>query len=134
MSVAEQLEGRRVRNNMEHFTEEEFSCKCGACDKGFNDMVPELIDKIQVARHLADTSFKINSAIRCEEHNKAIGGSPTSSHMTGHALDISCDSSRKRFHIVNGLLDAGFTRVLLYPNFIHTDVDHSKDRDIITLM
>lgn len=119
---------------MEHFTEEEFSCKCGACDKGFNDMVPELIVKIQAARYLANTSFKINSAMRCEEHNTAVGGSPTSSHLTGNAVDIACDSSRKRFQIVNGLLDAGFTRVLLYTNFIHADVDHSKDQDIIVLM
>ena len=120
--------------HMEHFTEEEFSCKCGACDKGFADMQPETIDKLQVARHLADTSFKINSAIRCKEHNTSIGGSETSAHLTGHAIDISCPSSTKRFKIVKGLIDAGFNRVLIYPSFIHTDTDSSKPQNIITLM
>ena len=119
---------------MEHFTKEEFSCKCGACDKGFADMQASLIDHVQVARHLANTSFKINSAIRCEEHNTNIGGSPTSAHLTGHAVDISCRSAASRFKIIKGLQGAGFRRVLIYNTFIHADTDPSKDQDIITLM
>lgn len=119
---------------MKNFTEKEFSCKCGACGKGFEDMQPSLINSIQVARHLAGVPFNINSAIRCEEHNTNTGGSETSAHLTGHAVDISCDSSTQRYNIVGGLLAAGFNRILVYPTFIHVDTDGSKPQNIITLM
>lgn len=36
--------------------------------------------------------IKINSFFRCQELNKAIGGSKTSSHMTGEAIDITAGS------------------------------------------
>jgi uncharacterized protein YcbK (DUF882 family) len=97
-------------------------------------MQPSLIDHLQVARNLAGVPFNINSAIRCEEHNTKIGGSPTSAHLTGYAVDISCDSSTKRLQLVGGLLAAGFNRVLLYPTFIHVDTDGSKPQNIISLM
>jgi uncharacterized protein YcbK (DUF882 family) len=120
---------------MKHFSEKEFACKCGACDKGFKDMRGSLIDHLQVARELADTPFKITSAIRCERHNTLVGGVSTSAHMTGHAVDISCTSSTQRFKLIAGLLGAGFHRILVYPNFIHVDTDSSKEaQHIISLM
>lgn len=120
---------------MKHFSEKEFACKCGACDKGFVDMQTCLVDHLQVARELADTPFKINSAIRCEQHNTNIGGSKTSAHMTGYAVDISCTSPTQRFKLMAGLLGAGFNRILVYPNFIHVDTDESKEaQHIISLM
>ena len=38
-----------------------------------------------------DTSIGISSGFRCEELNKAIGGSKTSDHCKGMALDIDAD-------------------------------------------
>jgi uncharacterized protein YcbK (DUF882 family) len=119
---------------MKHFSEEEFSCKCGACDKGYAEMQPSLIDHLQVARELAGTSFRINSAIRCQEHNANIGGVDTSAHLSGHAVDIAYGSSQQLFKIVKGLLDAGFTRVLIYSSFVHADTDDSKPQHILKRM
>lgn len=111
---------------MDHFTEEEFRCKCGNCDKGFDDMNPGTLQKLFRARRdpavlAANVKFKITSAIRCEAHNAAVGGVDSSAHVSGHAIDIQAADSRRRFIIVAALLDAGFPRVGVSDTFIHAD-------------
>ena len=108
----------------------ELSCKC--C--GLNLSSEDLLSKLRVARFHADTPFVITSGTRCVNHNKAVGGSPTSSHMLGLAADISVSDSAFRYQIVAGLITAGFTRILIYKTFIHVDVDQSRSGPIVKLM
>lgn len=113
---------------MKYFKEGEFTCKCGKCGKGFKDMNPELLDKLDKARGIANIPFKLTSAFRCPSHNKTVGGVPDSAHLTGKAVDIATPDNATRFTIMAALLDAGFQRIgiNLTTNFLHCDVDMDK--------
>jgi len=89
-------------------------------------MVPHVLKRIDRARGLAKTPFVITSGYRTEAHNKEVGGSPTSSHLKGLAVDISCTNSSQREKIISALIIAGFQRVGIAKTFIHTDTDKSK--------
>jgi len=117
---------------MKHFTKDEFKCGCG-CNLNFDNMSYDLINKLVDAREMAGVPFRITSSIRCKKHNRTIGGSPTSSHLSGEAIDILCDSSITRFHILGGLIAAGFNRIGVGDFFIHADVDKEKYQEVIWL-
>lgn len=94
-------------------------------------MDKRVLEMLELARVIADVPFVINSAIRCKAHNSRIGGSDTSSHLTGHALDIRALDSYTKYRIVYGLLKAGFKRIGIYDDFIHCDNDPSKAQEVI---
>ena len=91
-------------------------------------MEDELLEKLDVARDIAGFPFVITSGFRTIAHNKAVGGVKNSSHLMGYAVDIACTSSRKRFLMVEALLDAGFTRIGIADSFIHADCDPNKSQ------
>lgn len=111
-----------------YFNEKELTCPCG-CGRKITD--EEFIFQLNVARHKAGIPFKLNSKYRCKDYNAKVGGSKTSSHMKGLAVDISCTDSRKRFIIVQALMYAGFDRIGIASNFIHVDNDKEKDGKVI---
>ena len=102
---------------LKHFKMSEFDCKC--CGKADMDM--DFLRKLDIARETAGIPFIITSGYRCEKHNRAVGGSPTSTHPEGIAADILCDDSVKRFKIINALLAVGFKRIGIGKDFIHVD-------------
>jgi hypothetical protein len=120
---------------MEHFKPHEFNCGCGHCGLGFDDMDPEFLRMLDDTREYAGVAMIIKpprgSAIRCDAHNLKVGGSETSSHLTGHAVDVECNTSVKRDRIIRGALQAGFTRIGIAKTFIHLDNDPSKDSHVI---
>lgn len=112
---------------MIYFTKEEFACPC--CGENYFDMnVAEMLDR---ARKLANIPFKITSGFRCTDHNESVGGSPTSSHLNGTAVDIECLNSAYRMIMVEELLAAGFSRIGVANNFIHVDYDLNKTQDVL---
>jgi uncharacterized protein YcbK (DUF882 family) len=110
------------------FKLEEFTCKCGC---GLTNISPTLVSKLDKARGIADIPFVINSGCRCEKHNKMVGGSKSSSHLKGLAVDIKATTSTQRYKIINALLIAGFTRIGVAKTFIHVDIDQDKARNVI---
>ncbi len=112
---------------MYYFKKSDFACKCNQCSKGFGDMDSETVEKLEAARIIAGIPFIIRSAQRCLAHNKAEGGSKTSSHLEGYAIDVEANNSRERFIIVDALIKAGFTRIGIGKTFIHFDDDPIKD-------
>ena len=73
-------------NLSEHFTVEEFECKCGC---GFRFPSQKLIDNLELLRAaLGDKPIIPKSGNRCPPHNKAEGGAPHSQHIRGAAADI----------------------------------------------
>ncbi len=106
-----------------YFERSEFACKC--CGK--NLIVDQFVTILDEAREKAGVPFVINSGYRCEENNKTCGGSPTSSHLKGLAADIHCPSKDHKFKILKGVILAGIKRILIYRNFIHVDIDKSKE-------
>jgi hypothetical protein len=52
-----------------------------------------------------DNPIIITSGYRSPEVNKAVGGSPTSNHLTGCAVDIRCEGFEQALRYANILLD-----------------------------
>lgn len=118
---------------MKHFDPKEFACKCGKCGKGFTDMDELFLTRLDSARECAGVPFRIVSAMRCPEHNKAEGGKPKSAHLTGHAVDIMAVDSIIRMEIVNAALRVGIRRIGIANTFIHLDDDPALPQGVIWL-
>lgn len=110
------------------FQNSEFTCKCGC---GVNGVSPELVKKLNIARHIAGVPFVIRSGYRCTKHNANVGGVPNSSHTNGSAVDIVCNTDYDRFRIILGLLVAGFQRLGISADFVHADIDAGKGQKVI---
>ena len=67
------------------FTPKEMLCRCGECDS-FVDV--QFMDSLQWLRDAYGKPMPVSSGHRCEAHNRAVGGSATSGHLTGRAADI----------------------------------------------
>ena len=83
------------------------------------------------ARLLAACPFIITSGLRCKAHNKASGGSASSSHLNGTAVDIATRNSQERHDVLSGLWAAGFARIGIANSFIHVDVDQTKPVGVV---
>ena len=112
-----------------HFSEEEFTCRCGC---GTLNVSRSFLERLERARGRAERPFKIVSGCRCEQHNKDEGGKDSSAHLASeekecHAADVGARGSRERFIIRKALLDVGFTRLGTGDSFLHVDDDATKD-------
>jgi zinc D-Ala-D-Ala carboxypeptidase len=103
----------------EHFSANEFRCKC--CGKVQVD--PELISRLEKARATYGKPMVVTSGLRCRAHNQAVGGASESYHCKGQAVDIAVSDGRDRYLMLKAFLDAGFNRIGLYAKgWIHVDV------------
>lgn len=111
---------------LKYFNLQEFACP--TIEGSGNNMCPIFVRKLDEAREIANTSFKINSGYRSPAHNKAVGGVSNSSHtnIPCNASDIAVKDSRQRYLILNSLMKVGFTRFGIGKNFIHVDSDIDK--------
>lgn len=105
-----------VEYNPNHFEEDEI-----------NNLDPDLVVRLDLAREYAGVPFIITSGYRTPEQNEAAGGKSNSAHLRGKAVDISAPTSYRRFHIVHGLFRAGVPRIVVYSdkNIVHADIDTS---------
>ena len=110
-----------------HFDYSEFSCSC--CSQ--SDMSSDFVNRLEAARVIADTPFKITSGYRCTINNRRVGGVSTSAHLVGKAADISANGSIERFSIIRALLYAGFVRIGVGKSYIHVDNDESKPEGVM---
>ena len=110
-----------------HFEYSEFSCSC--CSQ--SDMSSDFVNRLEAARVIADTPFKITSGYRCAINNRRVGGVGTSAHLVGKAVDISANGSIERFSIIRALLYAGFVRIGVGKSYIHVDNDESKPEGVM---
>jgi len=115
---------------MKYFKESEFFCQCG-CGRDFNYMDENVVRNLDRARAVSGIPFVLTSSIRCLSHNKKVGGSKNSSHLSGYAVDIKCTMAYYRFKIVEALLDVGFSRIGIGKDFIHADQDPDKPKELI---
>lgn len=116
-----------------YFSNKELSCKCGC---GTNNVDKKFLDKLIVARELADIPFKLTSVCRCPTHNREEGGKPESSHIAtdtiaSKAADISTPDSASRCRILQALITVGFNRIGIAKTFIHVDLDTSKPSEVV---
>lgn len=121
-------------NISKDFNRKEFACPC--CGKDNIDM--RLVETVQAIRDAVGAPVIVNSGVRCAKHNKAVGGAPNSSHLSGYAADIYVRgwSNAKLGALIKQLHVAGKLPHLKYSYLIkgktntavHVDVDQSKKR------
>lgn len=82
-----------------HFTLAEMTASNTAARKGIPNVAPPAIEDVltltadrmeKVRALLGDKPIRVLSGYRSPAVNKAVGGSRTSAHMTGHAVDFVC--------------------------------------------
>jgi len=91
----------------------------------------KLMYMLDIAREFACIPFKITSGLRKADKNREIGGVWDSAHLTGLAVDIATKNHTTTFYIVKGLLSAGFKRIIIEKDHIHTDIDETKPQNIL---
>lgn len=119
-----------------NFTAQEFSCRCGKCQYSNESIKPGDIDLGLVAlleslrADLLNAPITISSGRRCDVHNAAVGGAPSSQHLCGTAADVVVEGYSPE--IVFLALDQHpmSERIGLsqYPTFVHVDVRGIKAR------
>ena len=110
----------------DHFSKKEFACQCGC---GTGEISMDLVNKLESVRVEYGKAMRINSGIRCLEHNRKIGSRDTSSHIKCVAADVGCTSMGERLELLTILLKY-FTRVGINKKFIHVDVDSEKPKGV----
>jgi uncharacterized protein YcbK (DUF882 family) len=117
-----------------NFSISEFICKCGC---GKENIDAKVVNIAQTIRDYLDEPVRINSGCRCTAYNKKVGGVADSTHISGMAIDLSCDSgSRSIFNAIKALSTAGkihqigYCKRYIKKNFVHVDVDTSKRRSV----
>lgn len=103
-----------------NFSRSEFACNCGC---GLDDVSIDLVDRLQSIRDVLGVPLRINSGLRCLQHNQAVGGVPHSAHMRGTAADVAVLDSELRFRFVKAALGFDFERVGIAKTFVHVDLD-----------
>ena len=118
---------------MIHFNYEEFDSPdepgSGLPTADGGKMCMDFLHKLDEARAISNTPYKINSGYRSVAHNERVGGRIGSSHAKApcKAVDIHCTNSHERTLILKGLFQAGLgRRVGIAKTFIHVDMDYDK--------
>ena len=117
-----------------NFTKREFKSKDGSrMPDSVLDNVKELASNLQVLRDFLGEPLRINSAYRSEDHNKAVGGSSNSQHLTGKASDLRVKDldSDDLYHIIEALISEGKMKeggLGLYNSFVHYDIRGARAR------
>lgn len=101
-----------------NFTAGELSCRCGCGARPTRDLVRLL----QRLRDELGRPLVVTSGARCERHNRAVGGARYSKHVTGEAVDLSCQDGVLRYALVQKALELGFTGVGVAKDFVHLDI------------
>lgn len=82
-----------------HFSLAEMTFSATAARKGIpNEAPPEIVDRLiltadrmeKVRSLLGDKPIRVLSGYRNQKVNTVVGGSKTSAHRTGHAVDFTC--------------------------------------------
>jgi len=106
-----------------YFSDEEIQCKCGC---GLIIVIPSFFLKINRVRGIVGHPLTVNSWCRCPTHNTLVGGSATSSHLNGWAVDLACPTEYIKYRILLAAGKVGFRGVGVGKNFIHLDNDPGK--------
>lgn len=107
-----------------NFKSTEFDCNCKKyCNTTNIDM--QLVKYLQQIRDHFQKPVLINSAYRCEKHNKSVGGANKSKHLYGQAADIKINGV-KPLKIAQYAESIGIKGIGLYDNFVHVDTRSNK--------
>lgn len=100
----------------------EFLCPCGECEFQRLDLrLPIMLQKLRdkIKRPIVPTHR--GGAYRCPTFNTSVGGSKTSKHMDGMAIDCAV-VGMSGFEVVSAALEVGFMRAGVADRWCHLDV------------
>lgn len=113
-----------------NFSRAEFECRCGC---GSAKVDPLLIELLQTIRDAAGIPLRVNSGVRCPEHNRRVGGVSNSQHLLGKAADITWTGKAATLYaLIYTLYKAGeiphlgYVKLYRGKNFVHVDVRTPK--------
>ena len=94
------------------------------------NMQLELVQRLDKLREACGFPLIVASGYRTEKHNLLVGGVHSSSHTSGHAVDIRAVSSDARWTIVRHAIELGFNRIGIASTFVHLDCspEHPENR------
>ena len=89
-------------DEIEYFTRAEFRCQCGGkyCNGYPAEPAEETVRMADEIRRRAGVPLSVNSGLRCQRHNAAVGGVANSLHRTGQAVDLSGPISPDKLHAI----------------------------------
>ena len=96
---------------------------------GYDNMKPETMSALVLARQYTQIPFIINSAYRTAAHNAKVGGVPNSAHTKGYAVDVSTRGKDDK-KMLDAFLRFGFKRIGVYNTFIHVDKDPNLPQNV----
>ena len=112
-----------------YFSESEFNRASPSCS--LQNMKQHTMDMMDAVREIAGIPLVVNSAYRSVAHEKKMGRTGTSSHTTGRAIDIRCNTDANRWKIIDAAIKVGFKRIGVAKTFIHLDNDTEKSPRVI---
>ena len=107
-------------------------CKCEMPEDVYKN-IQELAENLQIIRDELQEPIKINSAYRCENHNRKIGGTSKSQHVKGKAADIVVKNLTpdEVANALDNLQQGGFIKsggLGRYDTFTHIDIRGTQAR------
>ena len=112
-----------------NFKSNEFDCKGDGCCEA-TKIDEQLLAYLQDIRTHFNSPVNINSAYRCETHNKNVGGAKSSKHMAGCAADIKVKNVEPaevaKYAESIGVLGIGLYDTDKDGHFVHIDTGTNK--------
>lgn len=103
---------------MKYFTAAEFTKCTPSCF--VEQMDAAFLSKLDAARDLAQLPFRLLSAYRSPEYDRARSRSGRGYHTLGRAVDIVCTNGLDRWRIIYACMRVSLS-VGVYPTFLHID-------------
>lgn len=122
--MAEYIKGKKTQLSP-NFESTEFDCNCKNKTCTTTEIDPKLVEYLQKIRNYFGKAVTINSAYRCDKHNKSVGGASQSKHKYGQAADIKV-SGVKPLKVAQYAEFIGVKGIGQYPNFVHIDTRTNK--------
>ena len=126
----------------EHFALRELTFSSAAVRLGIDNMPPlPVIANLTVAamglervRKLLNAPISVDSGYRCPELNTAIGGSATSAHMTGFAVDFVCPQFGTPLDVARAIRDSDlqFDQLIYEGAWVHISFDPKMRGEVLT--
>lgn len=89
-------------DDIQYFDREEWRCQCGGkyCNGFPAEPAEETVRMADEIRRRAGVPLRVNSGLRCKQHNAAVGGVANSLHTTGQAVDLSGNIAPSKLHAI----------------------------------
>jgi hypothetical protein len=88
----------------------------------------------EVRRLLGERPISVSSGYRCPALNRAVGGSRTSAHLSGHAVDFNCYRFGSPLEVCRAIAGAGlgFDQLIEEGTWTHISFDPRMRRQVLT--